>query len=322
MRKIILVLFVICFVVGFGENAKTERKNEVVTTGGMDIKYPPYPNVWEREFAYSLNDPNFHKMVDGDIVVDSRYLSYDNNRMRKDSEYKRKSLLFYKNKYIEEKKLSANINWNEEEYTSYESSGGKEFEKCMLKTKDGERIYGDYRFIVKNENGFDSFSNLYDTQEYREVAFVLYLKVPVLLKDDKDGKNILSKVYLYYLPRVRDSNFSHRNQYPKDEIYYSFMYFQRGEIAIIDEDNIFLIFRGSKKIIRLDKNGDTKSKDRNLVIFEYEEYKNNVLKYMDYNSQNVWYEKYPTGKIGKYLIDYDYTGEVLAKKIWLRYKFA
>jgi hypothetical protein len=150
-----------------------------------------------------------------------------------------------------------------------------------------------------------------------------YNVVSVLERTDASGKTLWQRVYLYFHPW-----WGSQPEPSVEEDAYSFYFFKRGCLSLIDERRVFLYFSGTRTIYRLDTQGLPKTDDKRLVILDYSEYQKFVRGVLDkIDNAKVARDAFPNPTYGycmikgrlndgtiAYLGDYDYTGEVLAKQ--------
>lgn len=145
----------------------------------------------------------------------------------------------------------------------------------------------------------------------------------MLERIDASGKILWQKVYLYFHPW-----WGSQPEKSVEEDSYSFYYFKRGCLSLIDERRIFLYFSGTRTIYRLDNQGLPKTDDKKLIILDYSVYQKLVRDVLDkIDNAKIPSNVFPNPHYGScmikgrlprgaiaYLGDYDYTGEVLAKR--------
>lgn len=144
-----------------------------------------------------------------------------------------------------------------------------------------------------------------------------------LVKKNAKGKTIWEKVYLLFDPwwgfrKIgRDTSFDDAfvNLYGA-----AFYYFKPGNLAVIDENRIFLYFQGSRKIFRLDINGQPKTKDQDLLVVSLNDYKKLVRDNKQYIGEKSG-TCIPENIINEHshpdIVYYDGMGESIAKKLGL-----
>lgn len=264
-------------------------------------KYPPYPDVWEREFTDYLGKPSFIPATDGEVILSPGNKVDRNGEIMRDKSGTLlgvgKSFLFYENKVVSdfkkdiEPRVGGKEGWYKANSLDYFSKTHSKHLSRISKDmdlKDGSKIrwisglvtdgYGMYQANVnyqrKEINGVflyqgEALLKIDDTPHGR------YYNRPIVLeKVDKDGRVLWQKVYLYFHPWWKHDVWIYdRTTEGACEDFYSFYYFKLGNLAIIDEPRIFLYFDGMKKIFRLPEVGNPRTEDKNIVVMDYKEYR-------------------------------------------------
>jgi hypothetical protein len=267
-------------------------------------KYPPYPDVWEREFMDYLGAPRFISAIDGEIIVSQSIKVDRNGEIMRDKRGNffgsGKPILFFENKVLSdfkkdiEPRVGGSEGWHRANSLDYFGKTHSTHFFNMSKDidfKEGSKIrcirgmvtddYGVYEtplnyqgkeingvLLYQNEGGF----KIDDTPHGR------YYNSPVVLeKVDKDGKVLWQKVYFYFHPWWKRDVWIYNRRIEGDcDESYSFYYFKLGRLAVIDEHRMFLYFDGTKKIFRLPADGNPSTQDKNIVVMDYKEYREMV----------------------------------------------
>lgn len=274
-----------------------------LSLGQEENKYPPYPDVWEREFTDYLGRSTFFPATDGEVIID-QFLKVDRNgNVMRDKQGNLlssvKPFLFFENKVVTDFKKE--IEWRVGKGDWFWGKSSKFFGETHSKDlglmskeinlKDEDKVkwirgivtdgYGVYEKGLKYErrevNGVllfqsEAFLKIDDTPHGR------YYNRPILLeKVDKDGEILWQKVYLYFHPWWKHDVWIYDRYTDGDcDDSYSFYYFKLGHWAVIDKDKIFLYFDGTKKIFRLPEDGNPRTEDKNIVVMDYKEYREMV----------------------------------------------
>jgi hypothetical protein len=272
-----------------------------LTFGQGTKKYPPYPDVWEREFTDYLGNPSFIPTTDGEVILSPGNKVDRNGEIMRDKSGNPlgvgKSLLFFENKVVSdfkkdiEPRVGGIEGWQRVGSLDYVGKTHSKHLGNMSKDidfKDGSKIrwirgmvtdsYGVYQaplnyqrkeingvLLYQNEGGF----------KIDETPHGRYYNRPILLeKVDKDGKVMWQKVYLYFHPWWKHDVWIYdRATEGACDDSYSFCYFKLGSWAVIDEGRMFLYFDGTKKIFRLPELGNPRTNDKNIVVMDYKEYR-------------------------------------------------
>ncbi len=246
----------------------------------VEKKYPPYPDVWEREFVGYIGDAGLTvPMQNGDVLVKqygeadangaanfsapSGYLSFFGNKRYRVKTYEDVEREYYIDK-------ATYINYMRK-YEVPTQDGGKIVWMSGALVSDFENMYGGTRspYPFKEYAGVYLDHNGYYRRDSLGITNSLYYNVSyVLVRTDAAGKSLWRKAYLYFHPWWD-------NGCTKHDCWYSSYFFKKGEINLVDEDRIFLHFGGTKTIFRIDpKDGNPKTTDKNLIAMDWPEYKN------------------------------------------------
>ncbi|BDU50074.1 hypothetical protein [Haliovirga abyssi] len=324
MKKRLILWMVLLIMLSFNLYSQVEK---------IDPKL--YNTVWEREFLNYTSDKISYYLLDTGEVVVSQYYKVDKNNEHRDLIDLKKDMLFYSGKEIKkeyfENKLRKRIVIPKTTEESYNVSSGekeKEYSKIVYdnlgnkyRWVNGLAVYYDKRYEDNKKYIIDKIainrSRINGTyfSDLKRFSSVLDKCVIVLEKLNENNKILWQKVYFYNLPIWR-------SYFDRAEIEYDyyFYYLRRGYITLLNADNIFLNFPGTKMIYRVDKNGNPVTQDKNVIVLDY---KNYVKFYeSEYNRLNIKYlmedeEGVDFNPIDYEVFDYDYIGERLLKK----YKF-
>lgn len=308
-------------------------------------KYPPYPDVWGRELAdYICDDgPSFTPTKSGEVIVGQFHKCDKNGEVIKDKKGKlveiRDEFLFFEDKYIKYSDIDREI---ENRGGRFDAMHLKDTHSAYVLFQDGSKI----RWIVGMVT--DKYYEQYDAPadyKRKEINGILIYQdefykadttphtkyynngLTILEKINRDGKILWQKIYLYFHPWWGNVIYKDMQDYT-----HPFHYFKKGNVAVIDGNRMFLYFGGAKKIFRIDEHGSPKTKDKNLIVMDYMEYKRFVeeiiVKINKFKSKsevgkdkkNIRIDVDPCiiesrGKGGVFFIgDYDYLGERISKK--------
>ena len=291
----------------------------------QEKQYPPYPDVWERVFPDNIDQDGLKiaPNVNGDVVVDQldRVDSNGDPVKKGKSGSRNEALLFFEGKAVDRNAKQIVKGETARKYTKQTHSyGTSDFVSRDISPKDGGKIRW-MKALVTDAHGQYDAGSTYKRQVVDGVVLhqsesmvktiddsihtVYYNRPTVLEKIDSDGRPVWQKVYLYFHPWWR-------TVYQKDEgeidALLGFMYFKLGTLALLSEERMFVYFGGARKIFRLASDGNPKTQDKNLVVMEYNDYKQMA------EGLIVKLDMYKKTSPRLVLTDYDYLGEQLAKK--------
>ncbi|MBM3210810.1 hypothetical protein FJZ33_01220 [Candidatus Poribacteria bacterium] len=291
-------------------------------------KYPLYPDVWVREFVdYLDNLLNIYPIGENEVLVyqPSKVDQYGEpvRDAKGNSISVMKTLLFFQGTTIGLKEThELRKKWGVEGLPKERINSCNVGETSEFKPlSDGGAI----RWVKKVVKIGERWEERWRTEpggRHKSRHTTYYNDVSVFERTDANGKTLWQKVYLYFHPWWG----SQPEPFVREDAY-SFYYFKRGCLSIIDEKRLFLHFSGTRTIYRLDNQGLPKTNDRNLIILDFIEYQKLIKEILDkIDNAKVPSDVYPNPQYGycmiksrlkdgsiAYLGDYDYTGEVLAK---------
>lgn len=293
-------------------------------------KYPLYPDVWVREFVDYLGDRLYIYPIGENEVLVSQAGKFDQygepvRDAKRNSNRLMEKLLFFQGAVIGKKEAGELLRrWGQDwlpkqQYRSCDFMEGP-YEYGPL--PDGGAIKLS-KEVVKRGGGWLEGWRTAPSGRNLSSHTIYYNDVSVLERRDANGKTLWQRVYLYFHPW-----WGSPPEPSVEEDTYSFYYFKRGCLSLIDERRVFLHFSGTRTIYRLDDQGLPKTNDKRLIILDYSEYQGLVRGVLDkIDNAKVPSNVFPNphygscmikGRLPKgaiaYLGDYDYTGEVLAKR--------
>ena len=318
----------------------------------QEKRYPPYPDVWERESVDYLGEPTFIPATDGEVII-KQHVKVDKNgsvlRDKRGNTLKlNRFFLFFEIKTVDnfkrevdwriDKSATWDIGLNKDYFDLIHSCRSTNFSSKGIALSDGTKIRWIKGLVVDRWSAYGEKGRfekkevddiLIDYQYEYPVNFsshITYYNKPIILeKVDKDGRVLWQKVYLYFHPWW--GNKTPRFMETKYDDFYSFYYFKLGCVATIDEDRMFLYFDGTKKIFRLGGDGNPRTEDKNLIVMDYKEYRP-FIKQLISKVDNINDEERRKGKKGIQcriqmkergrfftISDYDYLGEKIGRKL-------
>ena len=299
---------------------------------GQEVKkYPLYPDIWIREFMDYLDDQFLfiYPIGENEVLVSqpSKVDQYGETvtDAKGNSISFMEKLLFFQGAVIGKREAGELLKkWGQDWLPKqrYQSCRSLDEEYKYGPLPDGGAIKLSNE-VVKKGGGWLEGWRTAPGGRHKSFHTTYYNDVSVLERTDASGKILWQRVYMYFHPWWGSQPDKSVNADA-----YSFYYFKRGCLSLIDERRIFLHFSGTRTIYRLDEQGLPKTDDKKLVILDYSEYQELVRNVLDkIDNAKVARDAFPNPHYGTctiksrlpkggivYLGDYDYTGELLAKR--------
>jgi hypothetical protein len=293
-------------------------------------KYPLHPDVWAREFV-DYTDDHLYIYPIGENEV----LLHQPSRVDQYGEPVRdakgnlvslmEDLLFFQGAVIGRREAWELLRkWGQDQLPKKEMYSCRRLEATSdySHLPDGGAIRWVNEVVKRGGGWLEGWrTDMGGRHKSRHTTY--YNDVSVLERTDASGRILWKRVYFYFHPW-----WGSQPEPSVEEDAYSFYFFKRGCLSLIDERRVFLHFSGTRTIYRLDTQGLLKTDDKKLIILDYSEYQNLVRGVLDkIDNAKVARDAFPNPTYGScmikgrlndgtiaYLGDYDYTGEVLAKR--------